>query len=254
MQTVLTRQTLSEANPEITAKTGIGLKFLAVFFALRIVSGELHEQAHITVGRIVCGEYGVRDFSVWQTAENCAEPALAILASCAGPLFTYLLVWSGVYLLATAQTDRYRSLGFSIIFAPLPFARIFTALIGGGDEKVIFKYFLNDHISLFSVKVLAAVFVTAICLPPILYAGRKFNHRRRWLYITGFCVLPLIVLSGYQPIFNRLLENGFLADYSILGTQTLLLIHFAVMTMILIFFGKYLLTIKVLKNNAEFGK
>lgn len=245
MQAVLPRQATGESNSKVQTRIGINLKYIIAFFALRIVAGELHEQAHITIGRIVCGAYGARNFSVWQTAENCANPTLSILATCAGPLFTYLIVWIGVYLLAKSKTVEYKSLGFALIFAPLPFARIFTSLIGGGDEKVVFNYFLNDYLNLLTIKILAAVFVTAFCLPPILYAGRKIASPRRWLYNIGFCVLPLIVLSFYQWIFNYLLEKGVLADQLILGTPTLLLAHFLLMTGILIVLFKYLLRLKV---------
>lgn len=245
MQAVLSRQATGESNSKIQTKIGINLKYLIAFFALRIVAGELHEQAHITIGRIVCGAYGARNFSVWQTAEKCAKPSLSILATCAGPLFTYLVVWCGVYLLTKAKTDEYKSLGFALIFAPLPFARIFTSLMGGGDEKVVFNYFFNDYLNLLTIKILAAIFVTAICLPPILYAGRSIASPRRRLYVAGFCVVPLIVLSFYQWIFNYLLEKGFLADQLILGTPTLILLHFLLMTAILVILFRNLLRLKV---------
>lgn len=243
MQAILARQAVGESK--VQTQTGISLQYLLAFFALRIVAGELHEQTHITVGRIICGAYGVRDFSVWQTAENCAEPSLTFLATCAGPLFTYLIVWIGVYLLAKSKTVESKSLGFSIIFAPLPFARIFTSLMGGGDEKVVFNYLLNDYLNLLTIKILAAILVVTVCLPPILYAGSKLASRRRWLYIAGFCILPMIVLSFYQSIFNYLLEKGFWADQLILGTPTLLLVHLLLMAAILVILFKNLLRLKL---------
>ena len=45
-------------------------------------------------------------------------------------------MWLGVWLLLGAGTAARKSIGFTLIFAPLPLARFFSALAGGGDEKV----------------------------------------------------------------------------------------------------------------------
>ena len=98
------------------------------FFALTICAGELHEQVHITTGYFICGGYGARDFNVWRTVEPCAAPSLAFLATLAGQLWSYLLMWTGAGLLLKAKSVEYKTIGFSLVFAPLPFARIFTTI------------------------------------------------------------------------------------------------------------------------------
>ena len=42
----------------------IGWKYVLGFLALNGMVSELHEQAHMTTGRIVHGCYGPRDFNV----------------------------------------------------------------------------------------------------------------------------------------------------------------------------------------------
>ena len=207
-------------------------KYPVAFLALNGVISELHEQAHITIGRIVHGCYGPRDFNVWQT---CAEGVqqLPFAASLAGPVFSYSVMWLGVWLLLRGATLHSRSIGFSLIFAPTPFARIFTAVMGGGDEKVFFSTLAGDALAPASVRILALLTVLAFCLPPIVIAWRAIEHRWRTWIIAGFCVLPLVVIMAYKFKFlNGLLHDGVLATPVIIGTQPLVLLVFGVMLVI----------------------
>jgi hypothetical protein len=192
MQAILQRPMI-ETDPESALKLRITWKYLIAYFALTIILGELHEQVHITTGRIVCGGYGPRDFNAWKTAADCAAPAWAFLATLTGPLFSYAVMWTGAYLLAKAKNANYRAIGFSLIFAPLPFARIFTAVMGGGDEKVVLRALLGDEFSAGTAKILASILVSVLCLPPLYIAWRNIKNRFSIIYLIGFSVLPLIV-------------------------------------------------------------
>lgn len=229
----------------------ITLKYLAAFFLLTLILGELHEQVHINTGRIVCGEYGVRDFNAWRTAADCARPSLAVLATMIGPLFSYAVMWIGACLVVKAKTLDRKTIGFSLVFAPLPFARIFTAAIGGGDEKVVLKRFLEDDFSLGTIKIFAFVFVTMICLPPLLIALRNIKNRFALVYVAGFCVIPLIVLSAYILTFlNSVLASGFLAFAPFLGTPLLVIIHFSLAVVLFFFCRRWLLDLNA-ENNPK---
>jgi hypothetical protein len=233
-----------ENNSAENLNLRITWRYLLVLFALTIVTGELHEQVHIQTGRIVCGGYGERDFNVWRTAADCAAPSWAFLATLAGPLWSFAVMWTGALLLIKAKTTDWKSLGFSLVFAPLPFARIFTAVMGGGDEKVVLRRFLDDDFSLPTIKILAAILVTTICLPPMLIAWRNIANRFRALYVVGFAVAPLVVLSLYVLTFlNGLLKSGVLSAAHVLGTPTLVIIHFCLMAAALALGGKWLLTL-----------
>lgn len=215
-------------------------KYPVAFLALNGVVSELHEQAHITTGRIVHGCYGPRDFNVWQT---CAEGVqqLPYAASLAGPLFSYAVMWLGVWLLLRGATLRSRSIGFSLIFAPTPFARIITSIMGGGDEKVFFSTLAGDALAPATVRMLAMVMVLVFCLPPIVIAWRAIEHRWRTWIIAGFCVLPLVVIMAYKFKFlNGLLHDGVLAAPVVIGTQPLVLLVFGVMLMVTLAMWRHL--------------
>jgi len=243
MDATITRayETVNEGLSKLDLR--ITWHYLIALLALMICTGELHEQIHITTGYFICGGYGPRDFNAWQTADPCAAPSLSFLATLAGPLWSYLVMWTGVGLLLRAKSMAYKTIGFSLIFAPLPFARIFTAIMGGGDEKVVMRAVtgLTDPLSL---KITTASIVLLICLPPIVIAWRSIGNRFAFLYPIGFSILPLVVLGIYVlTLLNNLLSSGFLSSVFILGTPTLILVHFMIMACVLVLCRKWLLEI-----------
>ncbi|HWJ95080.1 MAG TPA: hypothetical protein VNT33_10175 [Telluria sp.] len=205
----------------------ISWKYVAAFLVLNGVVSELHEQAHITTGRLISGCYGPRDFNVW---EGCASgsAALPFAAPLAGPLFSYLVMWWGAWLLLRGRSAAMRSVGFSLVFAPLPFARVFTALMGGGDERMVLARLLGDALGSGALRWLAVMLALAFCAPPVVAAWRALSNRHRGWYVAGFCVLPLIVIWIYKfKLLNTLLADGLLADPVLLGTPALVLVVFA---------------------------
>lgn len=201
--------------------------YLPAFFALSETLSELHEQAHITTGRLLAGCYGPRNFNVWQAcAGNPPVPAWA--PPLAGPLFSYLLFWGGLWLLLSAKDGR-RALGLSILFAALPFARIFTAAMGGGDERLLATLFgLQGQAARWAALAATLLF----CGVPIVLAALQIANRRRLAWVLGFCVLPLpaIMLVKFR-FMNGLLNAGVLADVRWLGTPTLVLAYTACMAL-----------------------
>lgn len=220
-------------------------KYVVAFIALNFIMGELHEQVHINTGFFICDCYGPRDFNVWSTCEACANPALTWLATLAGPLFSCCLMWLGACWFAWSASDTKRMIGFSLLFANLPFARIFTALVGGGDEKVVVQSLLGDTGNDLTGKIIAAVVVTLICLPPILIVGRRIWNRHKWAIVSAFAIIPLLYGMLYQRMFlNRVLDNGFLNNSHILGTPDLILYHFCFLLIVLFIFRKSLVRIR----------
>jgi hypothetical protein len=204
----------------------IGWKYLVGFLALNGVISELHEQAHITTGRLITGCYGERDFNTWQ---GCSEgsQALPFAAPLAGPLLSYAVMWIGAWLLARSATAAGRSIGFSLIFAPLPFARVFTAVMGGGDEKIFLMRLSGEALPPGAAHWLAAAMALLFCAPPVYAAWRATANRHRGWYIAAFCVLPLLVIWAYKlQLLNRLLQQGVLATPVAFGTPAFVLIVF----------------------------
>jgi hypothetical protein len=201
-------------------------KYVAAFFALNGVVSELHEQAHITTGRLVNGCYGPRDFNNWQ---ECLPSPLP-LASMAGPLFSYIVMWLGAWLVTRAAAPGRRALGFALVFAPLPFARVFTTLMGGGDEKIFLAALVGDALAPAALHWCASAIAILFCAPPVWLAWRALGNRRRGWIVAAFCVLPLVVIWAYKfKLLNGLLLQGVLATPVILGTPALVLLVFALM-------------------------
>ncbi len=219
-------------------------RYVIAFIALNLVMMELHEQVHIQVGKIVCGCYGERDFNVWRTCAQCSRPSLAYLATSAGPLFSYTMIWLGAWWLMKATAGEKRTFGFSLIFANVPFARIFTALLGGGDEKIVLTFVFADSLNLATVKILAGGIVLLFCLPPLVIALRNMLNKQRLWYFVGFNILPLVFGLIYVFIFlNGLLTRGFFSSPILLGTPTLIMLNTGLMLLVLAKFGRNLLEV-----------
>lgn len=219
-------------------------KYLVALFALTLILMEVHEQVHINTGALICGGYGERDFNSWATINNCAMPAWSVLATVTGPLFSYALVWFGVWLLVKAKSENWKAIGFSLIFANVPFARIFTAVTGGGDETTVLRNLFKGEWSAAAIKYIGLAIVLACAVPPLYVALKSMKNRFRWLYLIGFSVLPLFVLAGYSLVFlNSLLAQGYLSSVLFLGTPTLIIVHTLLMVVLLAFTRKWLFTI-----------
>lgn len=222
-------------------KLTITAKYVLAFPALNMIAGEIHEQVHINTGYWICGGYGPRDFNVWQTCVNC-NSKWAFLATLAGPLFSCTLMWMGAVWFVKSKNRMKKGMGISVLFANLPFARIFTALTGGGDEKIVIQYLLGS--THFLTKLIAAIVVLLVCVPPVIMVYKKLDRTHRWWIVSGFLVLPLIFGMLYQRmLWNRLLQNGYGASVHIFGTPDIIVFHFVLMFIILSVFRKSIATL-----------
>lgn len=207
-------------------------KSLLAFFLLLLLLAESHELAHIFTGYAFCGCWGERDFNVWGLCAGCRdENPWAIVATFAGPIFTFSLIWLGRHWLK-GQNARKQILGFVLIFANLPFARIFTALMGGGDEVYGLSVIFGDDANWQLVWGTGLIIVFALAVPPLLTAWKAIANAQRWAYFLGFLILPMLL--AILVIFiglNGLLAQGVLATALIWGTPLLISIH----TLIVIF-------------------
>jgi hypothetical protein len=213
----------------------IGWKYVAAFFALNNVISELHEQSHIQTNQLINSCYGPRDFNLVHACAGMSE--LALPAAFAGPLFSYLVMWIGTRILLRAMTPAGRSIGFTLVFAPLPFARIFTALMGGGDERGVVARLLEGVATLPQARWLAVAMTLLFCGPPIYFAWRALTNKHRGWLVAGFCVVPLLVIYAYKfMLLNGLLARGVLAEPVFLGTPAFVLVFFA-LTMVVVLAG-----------------
>lgn len=197
----------------------LSLKFVITFLALTFVMHESHEIVHTTVGRIICGCWGERDFNVWGLCESCDKNPFKILSTVAGPLFTFIMIWVGYTYLGETKTDRQKSFGFALIFANLPFARLLNPLLGGGDEVVVLNSFINNRdLS----RIIIAIIIVLITLIPLRKCYLTIENKRKLGWFLLFYLIPVILdILIVLGILNTLLNQGFLSEYWILGSPIL---------------------------------
>ena len=145
---------------------------------LAYLAGEAHEIAHLSVGRLACGQWVGVSFSVVQWPQGCPDNTpLALASTAAGPVFTFLLIWVGV---ALAARPRWTRAAYLLILANLPFARLFTALTGHGDEVVVGRALAG------SAGVIAATLIVALlAVPPMIVVWRQSRSDHRLLQTVG---------------------------------------------------------------------
>lgn len=205
-------------------KLNLDYRTIPAFLALMFVLGEAHEIVHTAVGRLLCGCWGPRDFNVWGLCEGCSEEvSLAILATIVGPVFTFGVIWWGFVLMRSETSAEQTSLGFALAFGGLPFARIFTALMGSGDEVYSLQHIFADGADSTPLWILGIVIVVALSAPPLYRGFRVLTSKWQWATFLGFLLLPfviylLVVLGG----MNTLLDQGFLDQDGLIGSPVLL--------------------------------
>lgn len=220
------------------------------FLSLMFVVMEAHELTHITVARFICGCWGVRNSFIWEICAGCQQQhPLSLLATLAGPIFSYILIWSGRSMLKHGERYSYRSLGFSLIFANLPFARLFTAALGKGDEITFVSTLLDpkktgilgaiSHVFGFFIVFLATI-------PPLITAYKSIGNKARIWYFVGLLIIPMCIDGAVgHTMLNWLLDHGWADGYGILGSPVLLTIWLAATTILLVYTWKHLYNILI---------
>ena len=215
--------------------------FLIFFFFMH----EMHELAHIITGRIICGCWGTRDFNVWDLCNNCLkQKPIAVAATFAGPLFTFIMLWIGRYLLKYGKSTQSGSLGLVLILGNMQFGRIYMAAMNGGDEISGLRWlFLNhDQSNAQIIRVAAVIIISIICIPPLVTAYKAIANKRKILIYTGFLIVPLVLDTVIILIFlNGLLQKGIFNQVWIMGTPLFISLWFAVCS-ILVFLNFKTLT------------
>ena len=193
---------------------------LLAFVALEFFMSEAHELVHTGLGRVLCGCWGPRDFNVWSLCASCAHAPLRNLAATyAGPLFTFAVMWWGYHLLKPGNSVAQHSVGFALVFANLPFARLLGAVFMGGNDEV---YALSKFFPYHTAWVLGAAFVLLATLPPLWRAYCALaSGGRTWLFLAFFFLPVVLAFAIILVALNSLLASGFLASAGLLGSPLL---------------------------------
>jgi len=221
-------------------------KNLFAFFLFAMLMGEAHEISHFIVGKIICGCWPEsRDFNAWSLCQSCKENnPFWYWPTFAGPVFSMTLAWIGMFLLNNSHSQN-QSIGFALIWANVPQARIMTVLMSGGDERLVMRYLTKGTAFEIYFEWIAIAVVTIMALPPIIASFRAVKNNYGWLYNIGFMVLPLVVFGTYGfVLLNGLLEKGFLSDVWIMGTPLFITLHtLLILIVLLLFFRQQLFTL-----------
>lgn len=203
-------------------KVTVTWRTLLAFGALLFALAEAHELVHTGLGRLLCGCWGPRDFNVWSLCATCAtgHPYVNLAATLAGPAFTFAVGWAGYWLLGPRQPAPRQSLGFALVFAALPFARILGAVFMGGNDEV---YALSKFMAHPVAWATGGALVLLATVPPLVRAYAALRGKARpWVFLAFFLLPFPFATAVLLGALNSLLASGFLAGYGILGSPLLI--------------------------------
>ncbi len=211
-------------------KIKLSASYIVAFLALLFIMHEAHEIVHTSIGRIICGCWGMRDFNVWGLCEGCSEAkSYALISTFAGPIFTFIMIWIGAIILKNNQDVHKKSFGFSLLFANMPFARILTASMGSGDEVWGLNQILHNHTLSW---VIGLSFILLVTFYPLIIAYRSIQNNKKIGWFLLFFIVPVVIdLLFVLGVLNSILQQGVLDQYWILGSPMLV----SVWTMFVIF-------------------
>lgn len=215
--------------------------------AMSFFMQETHEIAHTSVARVICGCWGKRDFNVWSLCSDCRSDApLTVLATLAGPAYTFALIWLGYYLMMRPSLHA-KSWGVALVVSSMPFSRVLTPLFGRGDEVLAMTDLGFDHSVAWAIAVLL---VFSLAVPPVVKIYKLIGNRRKLLWILGLLFVPFFLIGAVVFAFLQgyILRNGILADVWIMGSPKIVSIWLFIITAGVAIFGRHASTL--LRPNA----
>jgi len=223
-------------------KISLTLRNSVALAALSFLMQETHELAHTSVGRLICGCWGKRDFNVWRLCGDCSSAIpLSVMATLAGPLYSFSVIWAGYYLLTRASI-RLRSLGFALIVSSMPLSRIITPIFGGGDEVLALRKLGVDRPMAWAS---ALILVLALAIPPVVKLYGLIENRRKALWIIGLLLVPFLLVGAivFGILQTLVLKRGILDEYWVLGSPAIVTVWLIVSTLVLVMFRSALFTL-----------
>lgn len=197
-------------------------KYIIAFLFLTILCGTSHEFVHHFTGALICGCFGYKTFNSFVLCDSCKDNPYGFWATVAGPAFTFLLMWIGLYRLRMPD-EKSKQLGFALIFANFPINRIFFALIHSNDEQwVAYQLYGDSELAFWITNIL----IWLCTFPPLFFAYKAIGNRFRILWFIGFFVLPFVFVFLFAGLFLEeylLLQQKILAD-TVIGIPYLILL------------------------------
>lgn len=226
-------------------KIKITFKFIVAFLALTFVMLELHEIVHTTVGRIICGCWGERDFNAWEICESCQNSKLAWLSTLAGPIFTFIMIWIGSSYLKISNTNQQKSLGIALIFSNTPFGRILNPLLKSGDE-VTLMHKLIENLSLASF--ITLIVILLITVYPMYRAFKTIQNKPIGYFMLFFFAPVVVIILVILIVLNTILSKEILSETGFLGSPIIVNLWSIFVLTIFVIFRKNIHELGELKN------
>lgn len=220
--------------------------YVLSFFVLAFLIHEIHDWIHVFVAKGVTGCWGSKAFDLWNicTKKGPISPRDNFMITIAGPLFNWLVICWGWELMSPENEIHQKSLGFSLVFASLPFPRILAAFVGGGDEtnslRMLFQR--GDGHNHYYVAGAGLLIVLVLSIPAIYRALMLAPGWAGKLFVVGFLVIPGYidrwVVGG---LLNKMLAHGILDHLVWTGYPLAVLVWPAFLILVLLFAGRNLL-------------
>lgn len=199
--------------------TVIGRGLLA-FRNQPFVLAEEHGLVHTGLGRLLCSSWSPRGFNGWSLCNACAtkQSYTNLTAMLAGPVFTFAVGWAGYFLLGPHNSIPRWPLGFALVFATVPFPRIFEEVVMNSNDEV---YALSEFLTHHGAEALGAALVLLATVPPLVRACAALAPQGQvGAFVTFLLPFPFIVVVLLMDP-NLLLISGLLTTYSILSSSLL---------------------------------
>lgn len=196
-------------------------KYCLALYCITMLYASLHELVHHFVGFIVCGDWGYKTFNSFVT--TCEGTSKSYIATYAGPVFSFIMMYVGVYLIKHKALAYHKHLGFALIFAQMPAQRMSGPILGFNDELYATSKLFGGGIN---TQIIVAIILFAICIPPLITAFKAIENKRRILwFLLYFLFLPYILFGPPFVLLEYLIvQKGFL-DQVIIGIALLFLIN-----------------------------
>ncbi len=217
-------------------------KYCLAFYCMIMLYSSLHELIHHFAGYLVCGAWGYKTFNYFQTA--CEANAISYLATYAGPLFSFSMMWVGAYLLNRKDASPYKQqFAFALIFAQMPLQRMIMCFFKMNDEYYASSKLFGKTEAVYWTVIIA---VWICCVPPLIKAYKAIENKNRlWWFLFYLVLFPYLLWGPVFMLLEYLLVEKHVMDGNIIGIANLFILNEVITIAGYLYYRKYLNTVSL---------